>query len=112
MDLLALDEVRRRLRIVGQSYLGVRAIPVARIVGSLDRNADFDYPELLEASAWRVACAAPSCARRASRCGAGSDYLGMWATDEVANGTLRMPPSLVAVTAQTSGCPASALRTV
>jgi hypothetical protein len=42
MDLLALDEVRRRLRIVGQSYLGVRAIPVARIVGSLDRNADFD----------------------------------------------------------------------
>ena len=41
MDLLPLDEVRRRLRIVGQSYLGVRAIPVARIVGSLDRNADF-----------------------------------------------------------------------
>ena len=42
MDLLSFDEVRRRLRIVGQSYLGVRAIPVARIVGSLDRNADFD----------------------------------------------------------------------
>jgi hypothetical protein len=42
MDLLALDEVRRRLRIVGQSYLGVRAIPVARIAGSLDRDADLD----------------------------------------------------------------------
>jgi hypothetical protein len=42
MDLLPLDEVRRRLRIVGQSHLGVRAIPVDRIVGSLDRNADFD----------------------------------------------------------------------
>ena len=42
MDLLPFDEARRRLQIVGQSYLGVRAIPVARIVGSLDRNADFD----------------------------------------------------------------------
>jgi hypothetical protein len=42
MDLLPLDEVRRRLRIVGQSYLGVREIPVAQIIGSLDRNADFD----------------------------------------------------------------------
>jgi hypothetical protein len=40
--LLELDDVRRRLRVVGQSYLGVRAIPVARIVGSLDHNADFD----------------------------------------------------------------------
>jgi hypothetical protein len=42
MDLLAFDEVRDRLRIVGQSYAGVQAIPVARIVGSLDRTADFD----------------------------------------------------------------------
>ena len=42
MDLLPLDEARRRLRIVGQSYLGVRAIPVERIVGSLDRSSDFD----------------------------------------------------------------------
>jgi hypothetical protein len=42
MDLLALDEIRRRLRIVSQSYLGVRPIPVAGIIGSLDRNADFD----------------------------------------------------------------------
>ena len=41
-DLLPLDEARRRLRIVGQSYLGVREIPVERIVGSLDRSSDFD----------------------------------------------------------------------
>jgi hypothetical protein len=33
MDLLALDEIRRRLRIVGQSYLGVREVPVAQIIG-------------------------------------------------------------------------------
>jgi hypothetical protein len=42
VDLLALDEIRRRLRIFGQSYLGVTEIPVAQIIGSLDRNADFD----------------------------------------------------------------------
>lgn len=42
MELLPLDEVRRRLRVVGQAHLGVRAIPVAQIVGSLDRYADFD----------------------------------------------------------------------
>jgi hypothetical protein len=42
VDLLALDEIRRRLRIVGQSYLGVTEIPVAQIIGSVDRNADFD----------------------------------------------------------------------
>src|SRR6478735_1335420 len=42
MDLLALDEVQRRLRIVGQSYAGVHPIEVARIVGSLDRSNDFD----------------------------------------------------------------------
>ena len=42
MDLLPLDEARRRLRVVGQSYLGVREIPVERIIGSLDRTADFD----------------------------------------------------------------------
>ncbi len=42
MDLLPLDEARRRLRIVGQSYLGVRPIPVDRIIGSLDRSTDFD----------------------------------------------------------------------
>ncbi len=42
MDLLALDEVQRRLRIVGQSYAGVHPIEVARVVGSLDRSGDFD----------------------------------------------------------------------
>lgn len=41
-DLLGFDEARRRLRIVGQSYVGVREIPVERIVGSLDRTGDFD----------------------------------------------------------------------
>ncbi len=42
MDLLGLDEVQRRLHIVGQAYLGVRPIEVVRIVGSLDRSSDFD----------------------------------------------------------------------
>jgi hypothetical protein len=42
VDLLPFDEARQRLRVVGASYLGVRPIPVARIVGSLDRTADFD----------------------------------------------------------------------
>jgi hypothetical protein len=42
VDLLPFDEARRRLHVIGQSYLGVRPIPVERIVGSLDRNADFD----------------------------------------------------------------------
>jgi hypothetical protein len=41
MGLLPLDEVRRRLRITGQSYAGVREVPLDRIVGSLDRSADF-----------------------------------------------------------------------
>jgi hypothetical protein len=42
MDLLPLDEVQRRLRVVGQSYAGVRPIEVARVVGSLDRSRDYD----------------------------------------------------------------------
>jgi hypothetical protein len=42
MDLLPLDEVRRRLRIIGQSYVGIVSIPVTQVVGSLDRTADFD----------------------------------------------------------------------
>jgi ParB-like nuclease domain len=42
MDLLTLEETRDRLRVVRQSYGGVRPIPVARIVGSLDRTTDFD----------------------------------------------------------------------
>ena len=36
----------------------------------------------------------------------------MCAIDDVANGTVAIPPSLLAVTPQTSGCPASALRTL
>jgi hypothetical protein len=42
MGLLPFDEVRRRLRIVGQSYGGIHESPVERIVGSVDRSADFD----------------------------------------------------------------------
>ena len=41
-DLLGLDEVERRLRIVARTYAGVRAIEVDRVVGSLDRSRDFD----------------------------------------------------------------------
>jgi hypothetical protein len=41
MALLPLDEVRRRLRITGQSYAGLRPVPLERIVGSVDRSADF-----------------------------------------------------------------------
>jgi hypothetical protein len=41
VELVPLDEVRSRLRIVAQRYLGVHAIPVERIVGSLDRSQDF-----------------------------------------------------------------------
>jgi hypothetical protein len=41
VGLVPLDEVRTRLRITGQTSLGIRAIPVGRIVGSLDRSSDF-----------------------------------------------------------------------
>lgn len=41
VGLLPLEEVQRRLRIVGQSYVGVRPVPLERIVGSVDRSADF-----------------------------------------------------------------------
>lgn len=41
MTLLPLDEVRRRLGLSGQSYGGVREIAVEKIVGSVDRAADF-----------------------------------------------------------------------
>lgn len=40
--LLALDEVRDRLRLFDQHYEGVRAIPVAQIVGTAGRAQDFD----------------------------------------------------------------------
>ena len=41
-SLLPLTEVTDRLRIRGQHYVGVTTIPVARIIGSLDRSVDFD----------------------------------------------------------------------
>jgi hypothetical protein len=40
--LLPLAEVTTRLRFLGQHYVGVRAIPVAGIIGSVDRTVDFD----------------------------------------------------------------------
>jgi hypothetical protein len=40
--LLPYGEVRDRLRILGQRYVGVQTIPVDRIAGSVDRMVDFD----------------------------------------------------------------------
>jgi hypothetical protein len=42
VELLPLDETRRRLRVLGQAYVGVHEIPIERIVGSVDRDGDFD----------------------------------------------------------------------
>ena len=42
MDLLGLDDVRDKLRIVGQLYGGVHPIAVSRVIGSLGRPSDFD----------------------------------------------------------------------
>ena len=41
MELIPFDEASHRLRLAGRSYLGVQEIPVDRIVGSVDRSADF-----------------------------------------------------------------------
>ena len=41
-SLLPLAEVTQRLEFRGQHYVGVRPIPVDRIIGSLDRSVDFD----------------------------------------------------------------------
>jgi hypothetical protein len=41
-SLLPLREVTSRLRVLGENYVGVREIPVAQIVGSVDRSVDFD----------------------------------------------------------------------
>jgi hypothetical protein len=41
-SLLPLREVTSHLRILGESYVGLREIPIDRIVGSLDRSVDFD----------------------------------------------------------------------
>jgi len=40
--LLAFDEVREKLHLGGPVYRGVRSVPIARIVGSVDRYRDFD----------------------------------------------------------------------
>lgn len=41
-ELLSLDEVRRRLRLFDQHYVGIEPIPVASIVGTVERTGDFD----------------------------------------------------------------------
>jgi hypothetical protein len=41
-ELLPFDDVSRRLGLVGQRYVGIRAVPIDRIVGSVDRFEDFD----------------------------------------------------------------------
>lgn len=41
-QLLSFDEVRGALGAVDQSYLGMRVVPVADIVGSVGRHRDFD----------------------------------------------------------------------
>src|SRR4051812_19182486 len=55
--LLPLDEVQRRLRVVGQSYAGIRPIEVHRIIGSVDRSLDFDrcFTPRLQGSAQQMA---------------------------------------------------------
>jgi len=40
--LLPLDEVTKRLRVFEQSYVGIRPIPVSRVVGTVSRIDDFD----------------------------------------------------------------------
>ena len=40
--LLPFDEARKRLRIRGERYRGVQAIPLRKIIGSVDRYADFN----------------------------------------------------------------------
>ena len=41
-SLLPLREVQDRLAVTGQSYAGMKTIPINRIVGSVDRSVDFD----------------------------------------------------------------------
>jgi hypothetical protein len=40
--LLSLDEVSKRLRAIEQTYVGIRPIPVADVVGTVSRDHDFD----------------------------------------------------------------------
>jgi hypothetical protein len=42
VGLIPFDEASRRLRVSARSYLGIREIPIERIVGSVDRSGDFD----------------------------------------------------------------------
>ena len=42
MSLLRFDEASRRLRAATRVYRGIQEIPIERIVGSVDRSADFD----------------------------------------------------------------------
>ena len=41
-DLLPFDEVRERLPIRGQHYIGLKQVPVSKIIGSMGRYHDFD----------------------------------------------------------------------
>ena len=41
-QLLSFDEVKGALGIVSQNYLGLREVPVAKIIGSVGRHGDFD----------------------------------------------------------------------
>src|SRR5688572_28418475 len=41
-DLLRLEDVRRRIALLGQRDLGVQTVPMDQIVGTESRSADFD----------------------------------------------------------------------
>ncbi|MBO9309896.1 MAG: hypothetical protein J7551_08940, partial [Chloroflexi bacterium] len=41
IDLLRFDEVKQRLRLTDERYLGLREIPLDKIVGSVGRYRDF-----------------------------------------------------------------------
>jgi len=41
-ELLRMEEVQDRLQPMSQSYVGLKTIPIDRIVGSVDRGVDFD----------------------------------------------------------------------
>lgn len=42
-ELLSFDEVRTKLHVREQSYRGLQAVPIAKIVGSVNRYRDFDH---------------------------------------------------------------------
>lgn len=41
-ELLPLEDVKQKLRLFDQAYVGIRPIPVSKIVGTTDRSRDFD----------------------------------------------------------------------